>query len=93
MWVGRFTDFLLDGWDIYRSSYVTIQDSTVNNDDDCVCEQSTPDPTCSPLTTGHGPSVQAELDQHRRAEHVVQRLARHLRRQPRAGAPRPRLSR
>jgi len=25
-----------DGWDIYRSSYVTIQDSTVNNDDDCV---------------------------------------------------------
>ena len=31
-------------------------------------------------------SVQAELDQHRRAEHVVQRLARDLRRQPRAGA-------
>ncbi|KAK7686032.1 hypothetical protein QCA50_010843 [Cerrena zonata] len=25
-----------DGWDIYRSSFVTIQDSTVNNDDDCV---------------------------------------------------------
>ncbi|KZT03751.1 glycoside hydrolase family 28 protein [Laetiporus sulphureus 93-53] len=25
-----------DGWDIYRSSYVTITDSTVNNDDDCV---------------------------------------------------------
>jgi len=25
-----------DGWDIYRSSYVTIQDSTVNNHDDCV---------------------------------------------------------
>ncbi|KIJ62473.1 glycoside hydrolase family 28 protein [Hydnomerulius pinastri MD-312] len=25
-----------DGWDIYRSSYVTIEDSTVNNDDDCV---------------------------------------------------------
>lgn len=25
-----------DGWDIYRSSYVTIENSTVNNDDDCV---------------------------------------------------------
>ncbi|TCD71895.1 hypothetical protein EIP91_000027 [Steccherinum ochraceum] len=25
-----------DGWDIYRSSYVTITNSTVNNDDDCV---------------------------------------------------------
>ncbi|EIW74312.1 hypothetical protein CONPUDRAFT_133182 [Coniophora puteana RWD-64-598 SS2] len=25
-----------DGWDIYRSSYVTIEDSTINNDDDCV---------------------------------------------------------
>ncbi|KAH9940304.1 pectin lyase-like protein [Amylocystis lapponica] len=25
-----------DGWDIYRSSYVTIEDSVVNNDDDCV---------------------------------------------------------
>ena len=26
-----------DGWDIYRSSQVTITDSTINNDDDCVC--------------------------------------------------------
>ncbi|KAI0642765.1 pectin lyase-like protein [Trametes meyenii] len=25
-----------DGWDIYRSSYVTIRDSVVVNDDDCV---------------------------------------------------------
>jgi len=25
-----------DGWDIYRSSFVTIRDSTVHNDDDCV---------------------------------------------------------
>ncbi|KAF9221196.1 glycoside hydrolase family 28 protein [Gyrodon lividus] len=25
-----------DGWDIYRSSYITIEDSTINNDDDCV---------------------------------------------------------
>ncbi|EGN97570.1 glycoside hydrolase family 28 protein [Serpula lacrymans var. lacrymans S7.3] len=25
-----------DGWDIYRSSFVTIENSTVNNDDDCV---------------------------------------------------------
>ncbi|KAH0835562.1 pectin lyase fold/virulence factor [Lanmaoa asiatica] len=25
-----------DGCDIYRSSYVTIQDSTIHNDDDCV---------------------------------------------------------
>ncbi|KAI0370532.1 pectin lyase-like protein [Pilatotrama ljubarskyi] len=25
-----------DGWDIYRSSHVTISDSVVNNDDDCV---------------------------------------------------------
>ncbi|OCH86769.1 pectin lyase-like protein [Obba rivulosa] len=25
-----------DGWDIYRSSFITITDSTVNNDDDCV---------------------------------------------------------
>jgi len=25
-----------DGWDTYRSSFVTISDSTVNNDDDCV---------------------------------------------------------
>ncbi|KAI0732704.1 pectin lyase-like protein [Fomitopsis betulina] len=25
-----------DGWDIYRSSQVTITDSTINNDDDCV---------------------------------------------------------
>lgn len=25
-----------DGWDIYRSSYVTIADSTINNGDDCV---------------------------------------------------------
>ncbi|KAN0078074.1 polygalacturonase [Tylopilus felleus] len=25
-----------DGWDIYRSSYVTIEDSTIYNDDDCV---------------------------------------------------------
>ncbi|PCH35370.1 hypothetical protein WOLCODRAFT_80111 [Wolfiporia cocos MD-104 SS10] len=25
-----------DGWDIYRSSYVTITDSTINNGDDCV---------------------------------------------------------
>ncbi|KAI0077403.1 pectin lyase-like protein [Panus rudis PR-1116 ss-1] len=25
-----------DGWDIYRSSFVTVRDSTVNNDDDCV---------------------------------------------------------
>ncbi|KZT22387.1 glycoside hydrolase family 28 protein [Neolentinus lepideus HHB14362 ss-1] len=25
-----------DGWDIYRSSYVTITNSTINNDDDCV---------------------------------------------------------
>ncbi|KAG9312452.1 pectin lyase fold/virulence factor [Chiua virens] len=27
---------LSDGWDIYRSSYVTIEDSTIHNDDDCV---------------------------------------------------------
>ncbi|KAG9312450.1 pectin lyase fold/virulence factor [Chiua virens] len=26
----------LDGWDIYRSSCVIIEDSTINNDDDCV---------------------------------------------------------
>ncbi|EGN97569.1 glycoside hydrolase family 28 protein [Serpula lacrymans var. lacrymans S7.3] len=25
-----------DGWDIYRSSYITIENSTINNDDDCV---------------------------------------------------------
>ncbi|EIN05315.1 hypothetical protein PUNSTDRAFT_146014 [Punctularia strigosozonata HHB-11173 SS5] len=25
-----------DGWDIYRSSFVTITNSTINNDDDCV---------------------------------------------------------
>ncbi|KAI0325169.1 pectin lyase-like protein [Cubamyces sp. BRFM 1775] len=25
-----------DGWDIYRSSHVTVRDSVVNNDDDCV---------------------------------------------------------
>ncbi|KAG6372109.1 glycoside hydrolase family 28 protein [Boletus reticuloceps] len=25
-----------DGWDIYRSSYITIEDSTIHNDDDCV---------------------------------------------------------
>ncbi|KAI0918829.1 hypothetical protein AcW1_009462 [Taiwanofungus camphoratus] len=25
-----------DGWDIYRSSHITIMNSTVNNDDDCV---------------------------------------------------------
>lgn len=25
-----------DGWDIYRSSYVTIMNSTINNGDDCV---------------------------------------------------------
>ncbi|OCH83873.1 pectin lyase-like protein [Obba rivulosa] len=25
-----------DGWDIYRSSFVTIIDSVINNDDDCV---------------------------------------------------------
>ena len=25
----------LDGWDIYRSSYVTIENSTIHNDDDC----------------------------------------------------------
>ncbi|KIJ37292.1 glycoside hydrolase family 28 protein [Sphaerobolus stellatus SS14] len=25
-----------DGWDIYRSDHVTIRDSTINNDDDCV---------------------------------------------------------
>ncbi|KIL00164.1 glycoside hydrolase family 28 protein [Paxillus rubicundulus Ve08.2h10] len=25
-----------DGWDIYRSSYITIEDSTVHNHDDCV---------------------------------------------------------
>ncbi|CCL99569.1 uncharacterized protein FIBRA_01587 [Fibroporia radiculosa] len=26
----------IDGWDIYRSSFVTIADSTINNGDDCV---------------------------------------------------------
>lgn len=26
----------LDGWDIYRSSYVTIEDSIVHNDDDYI---------------------------------------------------------
>ncbi|KAI9566591.1 pectin lyase fold/virulence factor [Boletus coccyginus] len=25
-----------DGWDVYRSSYVTIEDSVIHNDDDCV---------------------------------------------------------
>jgi len=25
-----------DGWDVYRSSYITIQNSTINNGDDCV---------------------------------------------------------
>ncbi|KAF8549316.1 glycoside hydrolase family 28 protein [Imleria badia] len=25
-----------DGWDIYRSSYVTVKDSTIHSDDDCV---------------------------------------------------------
>ena len=30
-------DNISDGWDIYRSWFVTIQDSNVLNDDDCVC--------------------------------------------------------
>ncbi|EED84983.1 hypothetical protein POSPLDRAFT_105711 [Postia placenta Mad-698-R] len=29
-------NWVCDGWDIYRSSYVTIADSTINNGDDCV---------------------------------------------------------
>lgn len=28
---------MTDGWDIYRSSYVTIADCAINNGDDCVC--------------------------------------------------------
>ena len=28
----------VDGWDIYRSDGVTIADSRITNDDDCVCE-------------------------------------------------------
>ena len=31
-----------DGWDIYRSSQVTITDSTINNGDDCVCASPPP---------------------------------------------------
>lgn len=28
--------FSKDGWDIYRSDHVTIEDCTINNGDDCV---------------------------------------------------------
>ena len=32
------TGIFTDGWDIYRSDHVTIRNSVVVNDDDCVCE-------------------------------------------------------
>lgn len=28
---------IVDGWDIYRSDHITIIDSVIDNDDDCVC--------------------------------------------------------
>ncbi|EMD35621.1 glycoside hydrolase family 28 protein [Gelatoporia subvermispora B] len=40
-----------DGWDIYRSSFVTITDSVVNNDDDCVLHIVTSSPAFKPNST------------------------------------------
>lgn len=30
------TDFFVDGWDLYRSDSIVVQNSYVYNDDDCV---------------------------------------------------------